>query len=339
MAVLVSVAITVPASVWAVTTFSDVPSNHTFHNEISAVAGAGIAQGFGDGTYRPANNVTRQAMAAFLERGVGRTAVGEGAAFLNQYMTSEVVAVALDAGATGVGTTGFVHISASAWVRTGLSTTAGCPCTVELRLLDGNTQVSGGYLQVPLRPDSTTSAGAAVGTATIETLVPIQGDQTHRYRLVAHGFAGGPPNTLQMQATISATYSPLSGDGDATAEYELACPKDDPWEQNDAIDSPAMYFIATPASAIACPSDQDWYETDHPGGDLTVTLDQFSHSEGNLDVCVYFFETLVNCSTGTGDLEVVSVPGGSAGFYQINVYLASDGGTFTGNTYRVTANF
>ncbi|MEO6350652.1 MAG: S-layer homology domain-containing protein, partial [Candidatus Limnocylindrales bacterium] len=122
IAVIASVAISVPAAVWAVTSFSDVPPSHPFYNEITAVAGAGIAQGFGDGTYKPANSVTRQAMAAFLERGVGRTANAANSAYANNGLNSEVVAVALDAGATGAGTTGFVHVSASAFVNTGLST-------------------------------------------------------------------------------------------------------------------------------------------------------------------------------------------------------------------------
>lgn len=48
--------------------FSDVPVNHPFYDEIEWVAEAGIAQGYDDGTYRPGEPVTRQAMAAFMQR-------------------------------------------------------------------------------------------------------------------------------------------------------------------------------------------------------------------------------------------------------------------------------
>ena len=48
--------------------FSDVPTDHAFCSYISWLKVNGISNGFEDGTYRPENNVTRQAMAAFLTR-------------------------------------------------------------------------------------------------------------------------------------------------------------------------------------------------------------------------------------------------------------------------------
>jgi hypothetical protein len=49
-------------------TFTDVGGSHPFADEIEQVATAGVANGFPDGTYRPSQPVTRQAMAAFLSR-------------------------------------------------------------------------------------------------------------------------------------------------------------------------------------------------------------------------------------------------------------------------------
>jgi Tol biopolymer transport system component len=49
-------------------TFTDVPESHTFFHEIEWLAASGITTGFGDGTFRPGNAVTRQSMAAFLSR-------------------------------------------------------------------------------------------------------------------------------------------------------------------------------------------------------------------------------------------------------------------------------
>jgi hypothetical protein len=48
--------------------FSDVPPSHQFFEEISWLANSGVANGFPDGTYKPSQAVTRQAMAAFMLR-------------------------------------------------------------------------------------------------------------------------------------------------------------------------------------------------------------------------------------------------------------------------------
>jgi hypothetical protein len=65
-------------AVWASHQFSDVGNTHPFHAEISDVADACVIAGFDDGTFRPSNPVTRQAVAAFLARGLGRVEVAEG---------------------------------------------------------------------------------------------------------------------------------------------------------------------------------------------------------------------------------------------------------------------
>lgn len=58
----------VPGVALASHQFSDVPTSHRFHDDIDWLADYGIAAGYGDGTYRPTQAVTRQAMAAFLHR-------------------------------------------------------------------------------------------------------------------------------------------------------------------------------------------------------------------------------------------------------------------------------
>ena len=54
--------------------FKDVPSNHMFANEIRWMKSSGISTGWADGTYRPAENVNRDSMAAFLYRQAGSPA-------------------------------------------------------------------------------------------------------------------------------------------------------------------------------------------------------------------------------------------------------------------------
>src|SRR5687768_13240520 len=53
--------------------FPDVPIRHPFCAEIAWMKDEGVSTGFGDGTYKPSANVTRQAMSAFMARLGGAT--------------------------------------------------------------------------------------------------------------------------------------------------------------------------------------------------------------------------------------------------------------------------
>ena len=55
--------------------FPDVPAGHPFQAEIGWLADQGISTGYADGTFRPGDVVTRQAMAAFLYRVAGEPGV------------------------------------------------------------------------------------------------------------------------------------------------------------------------------------------------------------------------------------------------------------------------
>jgi hypothetical protein len=66
--VAVAVALLLPGFALASHQFPDVPASNPFHEDIDWLADYGITTGFGDGTYKPAQAVTRQAMAAFLHR-------------------------------------------------------------------------------------------------------------------------------------------------------------------------------------------------------------------------------------------------------------------------------
>lgn len=52
--------------------FSDVPQNHPFYEEITWLEYRNITTGWADGTYRPQDAVTREAMAAFFYRYAGK---------------------------------------------------------------------------------------------------------------------------------------------------------------------------------------------------------------------------------------------------------------------------
>ena len=55
-----------PVPVGPSPSFADVPADHPFRTAIWWMVGAGLTSGYGDGTFRPTNAVTRQALASFL---------------------------------------------------------------------------------------------------------------------------------------------------------------------------------------------------------------------------------------------------------------------------------
>ena len=57
--------------------FTDVPASHTFHDAIMDCAAKGITSGYADGTFRPANNVTRAQFCVMLSRAFYPEAVKE----------------------------------------------------------------------------------------------------------------------------------------------------------------------------------------------------------------------------------------------------------------------
>jgi hypothetical protein len=67
---LVTALVALPVGALAGHRFPDVPDDSIFHGDISAIEEAGVTTGFPDGTYRPKDLVTREQMAAFLNRGL-----------------------------------------------------------------------------------------------------------------------------------------------------------------------------------------------------------------------------------------------------------------------------
>jgi hypothetical protein len=76
---LLAALVAFPAGVMASDRFPDVPFENIFHDDINAIADAGVTLGFPDGTYHPLDLVTREQMAAFMNRlgalGPGKTPV------------------------------------------------------------------------------------------------------------------------------------------------------------------------------------------------------------------------------------------------------------------------
>ena len=117
-------AVAVPVA-WASHQFTDVPDGHQFHEEISAIAVAGITGGKTcdppgtPATYCPTENVNRQAMAAFLRRGLGRAVIsgGTGLALTSTFetvMTTNIPAGGVPGGTGYVVALGDLNVRAAA---------------------------------------------------------------------------------------------------------------------------------------------------------------------------------------------------------------------------------
>ena len=63
LAVAIVVSVGASTAVAGLSTFTDSEPGDPFHDEIEAIAAAGITTGFPDGTFRPGDPVSRQAMA------------------------------------------------------------------------------------------------------------------------------------------------------------------------------------------------------------------------------------------------------------------------------------
>ena len=76
--------------------FTDVPANSRDAAAISWAAGAGVINGYDDGTFRPDNPVTRQQFAAMLWRSAGSPAADTGTDFADEASISSYAKTAVD---------------------------------------------------------------------------------------------------------------------------------------------------------------------------------------------------------------------------------------------------
>ena len=111
---------------WASDRFPDVPTSSPFHFAINKIADAGITGGFADGTFRPNADITRQAMAAQLERGLSSVAISDVETITTKTGATEVVG-SVSLWVPGNGGTQYVKVDAQ---TTLYGTSAQCPCNI-----------------------------------------------------------------------------------------------------------------------------------------------------------------------------------------------------------------
>lgn len=169
--------------------FTDVPNSNPFHDDISAIRGAGITNGCNPAAtlYCPTDNVTREAMAAFMHRGFGRAARAH---VFGTATTTEGTVATVTIAAPG---NGFVVVNATADLA--------CTCRVIMRLRDPVSSQASWY-------NGSVASGSDTGTTTNTFVFPVTAG-TRSFDVRAFTDTG----SASMWVDATAMYSPFGSGG------------------------------------------------------------------------------------------------------------------------------
>jgi hypothetical protein len=126
-------ALLVPTAAWANHQFTDVPTSHLFHTDISRAKDSGLTAGCSATTFCPETSVSRGQMTAFLGRGLGRLAGSYISGTFASTLTT-VGSVTIRAG-NPTGGNQYVLLMANVNVKTN---GAGCGCEIFAGLYKGD---------------------------------------------------------------------------------------------------------------------------------------------------------------------------------------------------------
>ncbi|MEO6350679.1 MAG: S-layer homology domain-containing protein [Candidatus Limnocylindrales bacterium] len=188
-----------PAVALASHQFGDVPNGHPFHDEIGAIAAAGITAGFNDGTYRPGDPVTRQAMAAFMERGFGRVRLAIGTTVLTSALAVAAggdsvtavpvrqITITVPGASNAFSPQQQVYLQGRIQFGTAMSASGvdGCPCEFEAFIRD-----------------MTTNSVSPIESQTFESSTPT----TYRYSFNVEALFAAPPGARTYQLEVGLTH-------------------------------------------------------------------------------------------------------------------------------------
>jgi hypothetical protein len=205
---------------WASHQFTDVPDSSPFHGDIGAVKDAGITAGKTcevpgtPPTYCPGESITREAMAAFVHRGFGRTGwtVGAPDTFAGNAGLRDLAVLTIDVGGVPGGTA-FVKLDGV--VTSSISSLVGCPCALSFHLIqDGGTA----FRDVHLTHTSLgVDAGPGYETGAVTAVIAVPTGTTQTFRLQARR-DGTPPiaGTVDAYGDLTAITAPFGHTGGST---------------------------------------------------------------------------------------------------------------------------
>lgn len=192
-----------PVAVWASHQFGDVPDSSPYHKNITALADSGVAGGFADGNYHPTEVVSRQHMAAFLHRGLGRIAATATLASINSG-ASDVQLGSLSFRSEGaVGGYQGILVTVNAQLDHDASVAANCSVTLAAKK-DGTS--IGSWIQ-EFYP--TTSGEESSSSAVFMTVQATQTIATY----TIHGSSNCSQTTFTDREMVTVQSFPFEGDG------------------------------------------------------------------------------------------------------------------------------
>jgi len=211
---ILAIALAVPTIAYASHQFSDVPTSNPFHANIGNLVNSGITAGCGSGRYCPRSAVTREQMAAFLNRGLGRVAWNADEITFAESVDFYAAYAGLQTGGAGGGT-GFIRIDGSV---TAYTEVAGlCPCTVYAYLFD---DTSGELLWANATTISDESAsGFRAASTSLGSVVAQPSGASNNYGLAVEIETTGvvpTDDTALVSGELSVEYFPFGPAGGST---------------------------------------------------------------------------------------------------------------------------
>lgn len=201
----------VAGAAFAAHQFSDVPTNHFFHGNINALVDSGCATGYNDGTYKPAQNVTRGQVAQQLTQCGTRVAQNAGPNISNPAdgVTNTVGNVAMTAGGSNPNT-GFVLVMGQANMAG--DETADCPCRLTVELKNVNTNTTVGTVTTVIGPDDDCIIGLTCGTVSTQHVFAA-GNSTagNTFQALARLSTVGDNTGYTVNGNVIAMYVPFDG--------------------------------------------------------------------------------------------------------------------------------
>ena len=182
--------------------FSDVGDAHPFHDEIAELADSGITTGFGDGTFRPGQALTRQAMAAFLVRGLPRATLLHEGTVLNGAGPTTATLSSIELTSPVSQGEGAVLLHAD--FTFDVFDPSGCPCRVRVQLVDGVTTTGIRGFTIDADADET---GTVIHAGSASELLALPGGTTRTYAAEVT-LDDADANDVIVRMTLSATYLP-----------------------------------------------------------------------------------------------------------------------------------
>jgi hypothetical protein len=220
MAIIVAaVLVLMPALVLASHQYTDVPDSNIYHNNIGAITDAGIAGGCGTNLYCPGDPVTRGQMAAFMQRGLGRSAkVEDSVAGATDSFAIPVASLTIKSGGQA-GKTGFLVVTASGTLYT---TSAGvCPCTLAVRpSVDGSEPLLWEFETITDVASPYGGGSFRMGSASNSWVFPVSSGASHTVTLLAA--LDTTSGSVTLQGNLSAVYTPFGSQGTSAAGPEEA---------------------------------------------------------------------------------------------------------------------